>query len=231
MSTLKQEFHESMVDIYRKAATEIYYEPRIFLQMVESRGGVGAAEFLLREQEPQEGFERLWLENRLDLTVEFHVLQPRFQELFDDEILLAARTRLCDAHYTVDDNGTLIYTGSDFERQRSTSRLASAENQSLPLNLSVHQSTKWGLLLQINALVIDGKDVPEELWSRGEIQYKTEQAWQRYSSSERARPLVILQKPACTCGVSASREAQRRLDTGDPVMCQNCRRIIMWIKS
>ena len=90
MSPLKQEFHESMVDIYRKAATEIYYEPKIFLQMVASRGGVGAAEFLLREPEPQEGFNRLWSENRLDLTVEFHVLQPRFEELFDVEILLAA---------------------------------------------------------------------------------------------------------------------------------------------
>jgi hypothetical protein len=89
-------FHEAMVRLYERARDETGYNATRFLQMVSSRGGLAAARQLLGGA-TSNGFTTLWEKGRLDLSVEFHVLLPRFQNLFSDAERAAARSRL-EAH-------------------------------------------------------------------------------------------------------------------------------------
>jgi hypothetical protein len=50
--------------------------------MMQSMGAAEAAKHLLRSPDIQSGFERLTREGRIDLTVEFAVLHPRWDGLF-----------------------------------------------------------------------------------------------------------------------------------------------------
>jgi hypothetical protein len=52
------------------------------------------AHFLIHTPRPSDGFTALWERGRLDLTVEAHVLQERFHELFTDEEREICRQRL-----------------------------------------------------------------------------------------------------------------------------------------
>lgn len=57
------------------------------------RGGVDAATQLLHGP-PSDGFTTLWEKGRLDLSVEYHVLDPQFSRLFTEEERGIARDRL-----------------------------------------------------------------------------------------------------------------------------------------
>ena len=70
--------------------------PTAFKQMMGDMGGTGASKKLLNDNRLHDGFTRLWLLKRLDLTVECQVLNPRFGTLFTDEELDVARNRLRD---------------------------------------------------------------------------------------------------------------------------------------
>ncbi|MDP3442085.1 MAG: hypothetical protein Q8T08_04420, partial [Ignavibacteria bacterium] len=62
--------------------------------MVDERGGLRTAQYLLGTDNPSEGFTKLWEKGRLDLTVENLVLNPIYQELFSQDELTIARERL-----------------------------------------------------------------------------------------------------------------------------------------
>ena len=63
-------------------------------QLIENRGGVGAAEQLLDVRRVSAGFRQLAEIGRLDLTVEALVVDPRSSDLFDDRYKRLARRRL-----------------------------------------------------------------------------------------------------------------------------------------
>jgi len=108
MTSLEAQFHEAMLDIYRQAVKECRgYRPRIFLGMVVDNGGLETARRLLQTQEIQYGFDKLWECVRLDLTVEHHVLQPRFAELFGEQERQEAERRLRAHGYSVDSQDRL----------------------------------------------------------------------------------------------------------------------------
>ncbi len=84
-----------MHSIYERAAREIGYRPTYFLNMLRERGGVATAAALLQPRGAvPEGFTRLALEQRLDLSVEHLVLQEPWCRLFDEDVLTVARRRL-----------------------------------------------------------------------------------------------------------------------------------------
>ena len=83
---------EYMREPSRRPATERL----TFIQMVSEVGGPGTARRLLASSKPSEGFTRLWESGRLDLSVEYQVLQPQFRGLFSEEELDVARKRLRD---------------------------------------------------------------------------------------------------------------------------------------
>lgn len=92
---LEGRFHLEMIHIYREATAFGYYATGL-LRMVSSQGGLLAAKNLLHAETPASGFDRLWKEKRLDLSVEALVLQEPWCALFTRAELQEARRRLED---------------------------------------------------------------------------------------------------------------------------------------
>lgn len=91
-------FETAMRSIYTRASNECGYRPTYFLQMINERGGVGAARSLLVGR-ASDGFAKLWELGRLDLSVEALILQPAWHDLFTSEDKRVASDRLRAAGY------------------------------------------------------------------------------------------------------------------------------------
>ena len=87
-------FNKAMRDVYVLAKKETGYNATYFLEMLHQHGGVETAHRLLASNAVSDGFTALWERKRLDLTVECVVLRPEFRELFTDEELQVALSRL-----------------------------------------------------------------------------------------------------------------------------------------
>jgi hypothetical protein len=99
---LKQQFDKEMLSIYSKAGRATGYWANRFLQKVRKHGGYQAAkEWLQPGAKTPGGFGRLAELNRLDLSPECLVLQPRWSSLFTAEEREVARSRLVRAGYFV----------------------------------------------------------------------------------------------------------------------------------
>jgi len=67
--------------------------------MVNDHGGVQAANILLGKDAPSYGFERLWVEGRLDISVEALVLREPWHHLFEEGELREAERQLEGSDY------------------------------------------------------------------------------------------------------------------------------------
>lgn len=94
MMTLEKYFEQDMIDIYMTAKKECGYNASRFLQMLGTMGGLAAAKQLISKPGGTDGFTTLWEHGRLDLSVEAHVLNPEYAELFTDEERRMCRERL-----------------------------------------------------------------------------------------------------------------------------------------
>jgi hypothetical protein len=99
VDSIEKSFHRAMADLYETAKREIGYNATRFMQMVAEIGGLATAKRLLQSDQVSDGFTTLWEHQRLDLSVEAHVLQAEFASLFDEDDLETARTRLADYGY------------------------------------------------------------------------------------------------------------------------------------
>ena len=99
-SQLERQFHQRMFEIYRRAASECGYRPTRFLQMVNERGGLIAAQDLLRAARPSDGLSILWEHQRLDLSVEALVCQEPWRSLFTQDEIAEAEKRLNQLGYS-----------------------------------------------------------------------------------------------------------------------------------
>lgn len=95
-------FHRAMVGVYERARDEAGYNATRFIQMVAERGGLETARQLLHGRDVSDGFAALWEKGRLDLSMEFQVLQPQFEALFSEEEREMARQRLRAYGFDVD---------------------------------------------------------------------------------------------------------------------------------
>lgn len=93
-AAVEHAFTAAMSGIYRRAKDEAGYNATIFLRMLSERGALATAHALIHTDKPSDGFTRLWERNRLDLTVEAHVLMPAFESLFTDDERQVCRARL-----------------------------------------------------------------------------------------------------------------------------------------
>ncbi len=100
MNDLEEQFHEEMLNIYRRAKSEAGYNANIFLRMVVERGGLGTAKYLLHTSEISEGYKALWERGRLDLTVEAVMLDSKWRPLFNDQERQIAIARLRKYEYS-----------------------------------------------------------------------------------------------------------------------------------
>jgi len=96
---LEKRFNQAMFDIYKVAKRDINYTAGYFLQMLSEYGGLETARRLLAKEELSDGFTELYLRDRLDLTVEAHVIKSEFQPLFTPAELKVAENRLRDLGY------------------------------------------------------------------------------------------------------------------------------------
>lgn len=99
MNELEQRFHRAMVAAVEASRREASYNPTYFARMLAEYGGVGAAKRILADPEMKSGFTTLFLANRLDLTVEAHVIKPEFAPLFTQDEIWRARQVLEEHHY------------------------------------------------------------------------------------------------------------------------------------
>ncbi|MDF2943906.1 MAG: hypothetical protein K0S01_2764 [Herbinix sp.] len=99
MSTIENRFNEEMNNIYHIAKKELNYTASRFIQLVAKYGGVKAAKKLISKSGGTYGFEVLWENKRLDLSVEALVLRPEYHELFTDEEREICRNRLREFGY------------------------------------------------------------------------------------------------------------------------------------
>ncbi|GAA4300109.1 alkylated DNA nucleotide flippase Atl1 [Actinomadura luteofluorescens] len=98
-NTLIAEFETTMRSVYTRAKTEAGYNANQFLRMLTDYGGLATAKRLLANPRISEGFAALYERQRLDLTVEAHVLDPKFASLFTEAELQTARDWLTQFGY------------------------------------------------------------------------------------------------------------------------------------
>ncbi len=99
--SLADDFERDMRDGARRCR-EFGYNPTYWQKMVSQHGAVDAARRLLNGSRASDGFTRLWEESRLDLSVEFAILQPKYTDLFTREERTEARRRLELYEFDVD---------------------------------------------------------------------------------------------------------------------------------
>lgn len=92
-------FDRAMLGIYEEAKS-FGYRPTMFRKMLADLGGVETARRLIRGSATS-GFEKLWENGRLDLSVEALLLRPEWRPLFSDEERGLARRRLRQFDYPV----------------------------------------------------------------------------------------------------------------------------------
>ena len=88
-----------MLGIYWLAGRATGYWASYFLRGVRNKGGLTAAQDLLRKAGTSPGFERLKAERRLDLSMEAIVIRPKYEGLFTAHEIEIAHHRLADAGY------------------------------------------------------------------------------------------------------------------------------------
>jgi hypothetical protein len=95
-SPTARRFEAALLEAYEAWKREADYVARQFKPMVRRHGGVETARRLLRKPGVSTGFARLADSGKLDLTLEYVVLQPDFAPLFTFEERQIARQRLVD---------------------------------------------------------------------------------------------------------------------------------------
>lgn len=100
LKPLEIQFHDAMIEVYRRARSEAGYTATRFLRMLSERGGLETARYLLHAPGVSEGYTALWERGRLDLAVEAVILEPTWRPLFTDAERKIAVTRLRDYGFT-----------------------------------------------------------------------------------------------------------------------------------
>lgn len=103
MGPIENKFNEDMKNIYFSAKRDIGYTAIRFMQLVSQKGGLQAAKQLVAKEGGTYGFEVLWENKRLDLSVEALVLKPEYESLFSDDEKQLYNERLKEFGYTIGD--------------------------------------------------------------------------------------------------------------------------------
>ncbi|MBB2935526.1 hypothetical protein FHX82_002580 [Amycolatopsis bartoniae] len=100
---LAERFGAEMQSLLERSRREAQSPAIHLLSMLADLGPLETARRLLRAPAVSDSFAALWERGRLDLTVEALVINPLFADLFSDQELGTARTRLEQFGYLADD--------------------------------------------------------------------------------------------------------------------------------
>ena len=92
-------FENAMKDIHYRAKKECKYNAERFNQMIDRRGALETARYLISKADGFDGFTNLYIVGRLDLTVEALVLDELYKDLFTKEEIENCRSKLERANY------------------------------------------------------------------------------------------------------------------------------------
>ena len=101
---LGERFEREVLEDCRFLSREHRYTPTYYMKMVQEHGAVKATKILLASKQPAEGFVKLWDLKQLELSVEAKALKRIYQPLFSHEELRAARKRLDDLDFHLQDD-------------------------------------------------------------------------------------------------------------------------------
>lgn len=90
---LEEMFDSEMLRLYEKQR-QVMRDPIRFRGMLGNLGGLATAVQMLESPTPGDGFVVLWEKGRPDLSVEALILKEPWCNLFTDELLAVARSRL-----------------------------------------------------------------------------------------------------------------------------------------
>ena len=97
---LIKRFNSDMLDIYKRAKSEVKYNAIRYIHMLTEHGGLETAHILLNSTAISEGYAALWERGRLDLTVEALIWENvEYHELFTEDEIRIAKKRLIDYKY------------------------------------------------------------------------------------------------------------------------------------
>lgn len=99
---MNQTENEAFTQHLRNAVAEaekLKYRPTQFKRMLETYGGWEAVNRILASGKATDGFEKLWLLGRLDLTCEAIIVETRWRTHFDEDVLARAEKLLTEVGY------------------------------------------------------------------------------------------------------------------------------------
>lgn len=99
-ATLEAKFEEGCMSDVETCKRELRYNPKTFVRMVNEHGAGETARRLLADKHWPEGFTRLYLEKRLDLSLEAYIHNhPEFHEFFTSQQRAECDDRLRQVGY------------------------------------------------------------------------------------------------------------------------------------
>ena len=117
--------------------------------MLAELGGVEAARHLLAGPDAVHGFTTLWEAHRLELSVEAHVLLPRFETTFSASERRVARRRLEDHRFDVGGvphlgrRGAAVTETEGVRYSKGISSMESSSSRSRPGDPSNARPNRW----------------------------------------------------------------------------------------
>lgn len=107
VNSLEKKFNRDLQDMILTCKRELGYNPSRFIQLASEIGYLQAARQVILKEGATYGFEILWENNRLDLSIEAYVLKPEYKLLFTEEEKRICRERLLEFGYKVDSGNFL----------------------------------------------------------------------------------------------------------------------------
>lgn len=79
------EFYVDLINIYREVDLRLNYKISNLLKMINTKGAVNAAKYIIKEDDDIYGLELLMNNNMEDLTIENLILNNKYKALFTDK--------------------------------------------------------------------------------------------------------------------------------------------------
>ena len=94
LQVTESDLYSYLQELVVRCKEEIDYTPSYFIRMLEELGAIRAVSQLVLDPKVSEGFTKLALDGRLDLSVESVVLESPWTSLFDESVVQAAKIKL-----------------------------------------------------------------------------------------------------------------------------------------
>ncbi|MGL5380454.1 HNH endonuclease, partial [Clostridium sp.] len=96
----KHAFHNEMINLYKTISKQLKYKSTKLLDMINKYGGYEAAIKFIKSESNTFDFTILWENERLDLSVEALITNPKHRDLFPEEVVSFCDRKLKDYNFS-----------------------------------------------------------------------------------------------------------------------------------